>query len=111
MNIIYRHKEVDEHVAVLLHYTGYSTTMTSVTLMTEVVTSVIKVTDVTVVISGPPGRIGFRMDLWNPCIVIDFSSVQFLYLVFLGFPFDHRREQTVEFALIQSRANDPGINS
>jgi hypothetical protein len=42
------------------------------------------------------------------CIVIDFSRVQFLYL---GFPFDRRRERTIEFALIQSRANDPVFNS
>ena len=60
---------------------------------------------------GPRDRLpnGFK---WNPvCIVIDFSSVQFKYLGFLGFPFDRRRERTVEFALIQSRANDPGFNS
>jgi hypothetical protein len=45
------------------------------------------------------------------CILINFLREQFLCLGFLGFPFDHRRERTFKFALIHSRANDPGFNS
>jgi hypothetical protein len=55
--------------------------------------------------------IGFRIDLWNPLHPHRFLREQFLHLGFLGFPFDHRRERTFEFALIQSRSNDPGFSS
>jgi hypothetical protein len=63
VNMIYRHnKEVDEHVAVLLHYQlvhDYDIRHNN----------------------DKSGRIGFQMDLWNPCIVIDLSREQFLYSI------------------------------